>query len=324
MSGRQRCRGFTLIELLVVIAIIAILIALLLPAVQQAREAARRTECKNKLKQLVLAAHNFHDVNKKFPFTYYDGDFSGNSRGWSWIANMLPYIEQQALYDQIGLGGSSTGAPLQMNATPTGGTQLQQVVLTAVRCPSDVAPEIATGVANISGNVAVTSYKGVTGSNWAWGGLNISNPGGQNHGLDRGNGIFDRFMDQRNNNNTFFTTDPTAAQENFTAIKDVTDGTSNTLMIGESSNAWATHTGFWGFFNHSVSTCAHPPNFKQANGTMWGRGDWGNNYTFHSYHPGGVQFALGDGAVVFVNDNITIAIYRGLATKQGSEVVSLP
>jgi hypothetical protein len=292
--------------------------------VQQAREAARRTECKNKLKQLVLAAHNFHDVNKKFPYNYYVGgnNWRPDSRSWSWIANLLPYIEQKGLYDQIRLGG--TTAPRIPNDT-VNGVRIRDNVLTAVRCPSDIAPEMSINAADSFGaNTAVTSYKGVTGSNWNGGGFNISNPGGSNDGLERGNGIFDRSMDRRNNGSDFFTTNPTDALENFTAIRDVTDGTSNTFMIGESSNHFSQWAGFWGISNHTVSTCAIPPNYKQPNGTLWGRGDWPRNYSFHSFHPGGVQFAMGDGAVVFVNDNINIAIYRGLATKQGGETVQLP
>jgi prepilin-type N-terminal cleavage/methylation domain-containing protein len=323
MSPRNPCRrGFTLIELLVVIAIIAILIALLLPAVQQAREAARRTECKNKLKQLVLAAHNFHDVHRKFPWTYYDDRYATDSYGWSWIANMLPYIEQKALYDQIQLGRGTR--PLHMNQS-VGGRRLRQNVITALRCPSDISAELGTSIANgfsANGGSALTSYKGVTGSNWDHNPNRVLNPGNSRDGLNRGNGIFDRFMDFRNRNTAF--TQRTDSRNNTTAIRDVTDGTSNTFMIGESSNDWATHTGFWGHFNHSVGTCAIPPNFKQANGTRYGRGSWQQNYSFHSFHPGGVQFAMADGAVVFVNDNINIAVYRGLATKQGSEPVQMP
>ena len=219
-------RGFTHVKLLVVIAIIGVLIALLLPAVQQAREAARRTECKNKLKQLALSCHNFHDTLGKFPYTIHDGQYSTSSTGWSWITVMLPYIEQNALYDEIN-PGASTGV-LVMNQNIGSGQPVRQVVLEAVRCPSDVTQERASSIANGFNDSAPTSYKGVTGSNWAWGGLNISNPGGSNHGLNRGNGMFDRRMVEANGT----TNGDTATTE----FSDLVDGTSNTLMIGESSN----------------------------------------------------------------------------------------
>ncbi len=115
-------RGFTLIELLVVIAIIAILIALLLPAIQQAREAARRTQCKNNLKQLGIAIHNFHDMHKEFPKASYDGVWGLNSRGWSWIAEILPQMEQASLYEATGLG--TGGSAIDMN-TVVGGQASQ-------------------------------------------------------------------------------------------------------------------------------------------------------------------------------------------------------
>src|SRR5690606_11059380 len=107
-AGKTKPQGFTLIELLVVIAIIAVLVALLLPAVQQAREAARRTQCRNHLKQLVLALHNYHDVHSAFPPGYIDAfDSNGDIRqfddfgcGWSWAANLLPQLEQAPLFEQ--------------------------------------------------------------------------------------------------------------------------------------------------------------------------------------------------------------------------------
>jgi prepilin-type N-terminal cleavage/methylation domain-containing protein len=326
MSERSvRRRGFTLIELLVVIAIIAILIALLLPAVQQAREAARRTECKNKLKQLALACHNFHDTFNYLPHCLYDGQFSTSSRGYSWIAMMLPQLEQENLQEIFRMGvGKNTRT---MNTT-VGGVRIRQNILTAVRCPSDVAPELGSSIANgfsANGGSAVTSYKGVTGSNWAWGGLNISNPGGSNHGLDRGNGLFDRVGQVVTYNTTTSQMDATTNASNHKhRFRDATDGMSNTFMIGESSNQISQHTGAWVHFNHVSGTCAHPPNYKQSNGNIWGVGDWGRNYTFHSYHAGGVQFALGDGTVRFVSDNITLQVYRDLSTRAGNETAQLP
>ena len=104
-------------------------------------------------------------------------------------------------------------------------------------------------------------------------------------------------------------------------FRDVTDGLSNTLMVGESSNKISYHTGHWGFFNHTTATCAIPLNYKQSNGNLWSVGDWPHNYSFHSYHVGGAQFCLGDGRVRFISDNISTNIYRALATREGNEVL---
>lgn len=127
-------RGFTLIELLVVIAIIAILIALLLPAVQQAREAARRSQCKNNLKQLGLAFHNYHDVHGVLPPLVVENtyDTNGNKESWGWGAFLLPYLDQAPLYNNAGIGsGSSLESQAGTNA---------QTILTTYRCPSDIGP----------------------------------------------------------------------------------------------------------------------------------------------------------------------------------------
>lgn len=328
--NKSPSRGFTLVELLVVIAIIGILVALLLPAVQAAREAARRMSCGNNLKQLSLACHNYHDTYKKLPPTTYDGQYSTNSRGYSWITKVLPFIEQQPLYDGIGInlggnipttaGGGTSGMGLRM-VDQLNGVRVHQIQLAAVRCPSDVTPELSTTLANgLGGNGggAPTSYKGVSGSNWNWGVAtnrrNYAAP--MTDGLMRGSGVFDRRMIEAANKS--WTTD-----NNVVSFKDVTDGTANTLMIGESANKISDHTGSWVHFNHTTATCAIPVNFRQPNGQLWPTNDWGNNYSFHSYHPGGAQFGLVDGSVRFVSNTIDYTIYIGVATIGLNEVVQL-
>ena len=164
------------------IAIIAVLIGLLLPAVQKVREAAARSACSNDLHQLALAVHNYQDSVGRIP---YNGDPVGNagccwnyaagppetgSRKWSWIARMLPHIEQGPLHSTYGMGGAPE--PLQGSVAGEG---FVNGFFKTVKCPADKTIEIRTGVANHPGTPAVgsTSYKGVSGGNWAWG----SNPG---------------------------------------------------------------------------------------------------------------------------------------------------
>ncbi|MCL4191393.1 MAG: DUF1559 domain-containing protein, partial [Thermoguttaceae bacterium] len=180
----RKSRGFTLVELLVVIAIIGILIALLLPAVQAAREAARRSQCTNNLKQLALAVHNFHDVNKKFPPSSHSRMFwelfkdpagastwpdtgTGGRFGWErmgYLTQILPYAEQQALYDQVIAYTKENRRPWSRNNFANGQPGAYRSVVATFLCPSD--PTVKTG-----DDVAFTSYHANHGDiwmNWDW------------------------------------------------------------------------------------------------------------------------------------------------------------
>lgn len=130
-----RRRAFTLVELLVVIAIIGILVGLLLPAVQAAREAARRMQCSNNLKQLGLAHHNYHDAFKTFPPGAINGRFGQSRAVWAWCAQLLPFIEQTNLFNSLGVSGTEAAVSLQANP------QLFRQRLSFLRCPSDSGPE---------------------------------------------------------------------------------------------------------------------------------------------------------------------------------------
>ena len=223
----SRRQGFTLIELLVVIAIIAILIALLLPAVQKVREAANRIQCTNNLKQMALAVHSYHDVYKQLPpnaqvIDYGWGGDSGvpGPETWTWIARSLPYIEQSSLANTYNIPNGTLGNAVAGLTT----------VIPVLVCPSANNPSgPQTDWPNIPGvAMSLINYKGCSGSNWEWGNFIVidPNPNMGGNGLDDGNGIFYRTDGNRP-----------------LSITGITDGTSNTFMIGEDMHAYDQHCG---------------------------------------------------------------------------------
>jgi len=329
MSVKTRNRfGFTLVELLVVIAIIGVLVALLLPAVQAAREAARRMKCTNNLRQLAIACHNHHDVTGTLPR---DGNQNpgglANSHGtngtgccgagaphWSWIARALPYFEQKNIYEQANIPLNNLN---QNQQTLT----VIATVLPMLTCASDqTLPRTRTNSADLSGVlVAVTSYRGNAGANWgadhypdeAAFSTAYVNPAvdGSKNGLENGDGLFWR-GDLR---------------KGTMRLAEIADGTSNTYLIGEDVpeliqwNAWA-------YTNGSTATCAIPPNVGITTGDpdlgKPGFGRWPTRYSFRSRHPNGLNFALADGSVRFVSNNIPLLTYRQMATRAGGEATT--
>jgi prepilin-type N-terminal cleavage/methylation domain-containing protein len=299
---RSTVRAFTLIELLVVIAIIAILIALLLPAVQQAREAARRTQCRNNLKQLGLALANYEDVFLHYPAGHYwsspyvlpvtDQTLTGT--GWSWCSSILPMMDQAPLYNQIDFTEKCCVEPTT-NPTQVRHRQIIQSILPFIRCPSDTAPAISdTPTSQGSAthiNMAVTSYCGNGGS---------FDTSSNNTNAQQSNGIYMRFRH-----------DPAMAGA-FKKIRDFTDGTTNTVMLSESS--WrlsfsteingAASSGRKRWFgsgeghNRSINEGCNSPNPSvNAGNTIVRR-------TASSEHVGGVFISLCDGSVRFISENI--------------------
>jgi prepilin-type N-terminal cleavage/methylation domain-containing protein len=343
----RRCRGFTLIELLVVIAIIAILIALLMPAVQQAREAARRTQCRNNLKQLGIALHNYLDTFKMFPpGGVHGGDprtngGSGHSFGPSFYGLLLPYFDQAPLYNAMTFSGRSPGYIHEGGgATNNAGMFNRDIVLpagplTVIRCPSSAnAVSVARSAtfdyepfahyAGISGAVDMQTYNetrvfddGVLGL-IGGGGMLIPNKG--------------------------------------IRPRDCTDGTSNTMILGEQTGRLERLTpGTYSEINASGTThgwlmglrvSGTPPNLRPdpadddercfnlttiryspnqepfANQLFPGMGsNVGANNPLLSYHEGGVQIALSDGSVRFLSENIHLESLKQLAVRDDGQVL---
>ncbi|WP_315860592.1 DUF1559 family PulG-like putative transporter [Rubinisphaera margarita] len=305
-----RRSAFTLIELLVVIAIIAILVALLLPAVQQAREAARRSSCKNNLKQLGLALHNYHDTHSMFPINWtVNHNFNeGTQEGFSWMAYVLPFMEQGPLYDTINF---------DVDLADAGNNAAAQTAIATYLCPSDPLKQngLLPNRANAPSagtSYGVNNYKAVAGSNWNWGDhtgvvcVTCRRNPNQPNGLDGPNGLIGR-------RTGYHSASPV------TLMKDVTDGTSNTLAIGEALPGGSNHTWWWNP-NATTATAGVPLNYYYPP-NKYGIGDWPRNYSFASEHKGGAQFTLVDGSVRFVGENIDNDLYRSLATISGGESI---
>lgn len=322
-----RSRAFTLIELLVVIAIIAILIALLLPAVQQAREAARRTQCRNNMKQLGLAFWNYHDTHNTYPVNFADRNAAGlggggpaiANTGHSWLTMSLPYLDQSPLYNQMD-HNLPIGAPPLTLSTTNPNYVAAQLAIPAFLCASDPGNNNGKLGGRSDWQPAgvlwgVSNYKACAGSNWA-AGLPAWNPvsspsgknAGQTDGLNRGNGIL--CSNQVNANAP-------------TRVRDVTDGTSNTFAIGEALPS-TTQWNWWYNPNATTATCAIPLNQLlrplPTTNAVPTTADWPNNYAFASRHVGGGHFAMADGSARFISENIDITLYRNAATIGSGEV----
>jgi len=292
----SRKRGFTLIELLVVIAIIAVLIALLLPAVQQAREAARRTQCKNGLKQIGIALMNYHETRTTFPPGYVSlFDSSGNDTGpgWGWGAMILPEMDQAPL-----TGVATFGQPIEAPVNAT----IRVASLAAYLCPSDSLrtpwPAVTRdAVGNPTGTicqVAAGSYVGVFG---------VSEPG-----VD-GEGVF--FRNSR------------------VGIRDILDGTATTIIVGERSQRWCESTWVGAVTNAEMFPPPGSPAVpvtENASGMVLGHTSDGPPNApgtecneFSSQHVGGAQFLFADGHVQLISSSINRAVFNALATRAGGE-----
>jgi prepilin-type N-terminal cleavage/methylation domain-containing protein/prepilin-type processing-associated H-X9-DG protein len=306
-SSRPLCkRGFTLIELLVVIAIIAILISLLLPAVQQAREAARRTQCKNNMRQLGLAVHNYHDTFNVFPPGWIGAtrgvghDIEGLN-GFAWGTMILPMIEQAPLYNRF---------RFELSILDPANVGLLTNQIETFKCPSDPQPltwriEEEDSPGTVLATLATANFVAVFGTG-------EDRPGGRE--LHDCEGL----VGQCSGNGMFF-------HNSRIAMKNLTDGTSNTFAIGERrtfpiKNSDPHHSTWSGAipegeeaFARVLGVLDHAPNSANS--------DHPHLDDFSSAHTGGVHFVLADGHVRFVSENIDEDIYQGLGTISGGEVI---
>jgi prepilin-type N-terminal cleavage/methylation domain-containing protein/prepilin-type processing-associated H-X9-DG protein len=350
-KDRNHATGFTLVELLVVIAIIGILVALLLPAIQSAREAARRASCTNNLKNLGLAVLNHHDVKKHFPVSMgYVLEGGEEPAGVDqpcagWILNVLPQLEEQSLYDQFEQGGTFEGSYTTQGGgcfrpQPNHGIgsmkngisvpTLMQTRLPVLECPSDASVQQLSNVQYewTACNVALTSYKGVLGDTFL----------GQFEGSTYSNDVP---WEYRSGQYTEPSTSPVSGTDRDchrdlrcrgiffrhsyrrpVTIAKITDGTSKTLMIGEDLPDYNKHStafysnGDWCScnlpLNHGLTLPPADPTFLNT---------WWEGQGFRSKHPGGVNFCLADGSVRFVAEDTDNVVYRTSCTRNGSEAL---
>ncbi|PQO40244.1 DUF1559 domain-containing protein [Blastopirellula marina] len=284
----NRRSGFTLVELLVVIAIIGVLIALLLPAVQQAREAARRMSCSNQLKQLGLALHNYHDTTSSFPY-----GSRGSSNMVGWHVAILPFIEQGNLYDQMDM---TVNYDTGVNA-PFRSTKMDPFL-----CPSGSSEKADDNSAYFT-----THYYGVmgpTGTNPQTGVAYKENTSGSHGGFSK-EGMW--------------------YHNEVRKMRDMIDGTSNTFALGEISwtarNGKATRYRPWsrgGRANDFMAPCKNIAQPINADYTALF-----NDMSYGSNHPGGCMFTMGDASVQFVPETIDYDILLATASCSGGEAKTL-
>ncbi|MBI1248516.1 DUF1559 domain-containing protein [bacterium] len=315
-SKTSRARSaFTLVELLVVIAIIGVLIALLLPAVQQAREAARRMQCTNQLKQLALAMHNYHDTYKLFPpgSVNLSTNTGANQNLTNWAICILPYIEQNALYERYNQN---------VYNSHTSNLPVLKTVLPAMLCPSDIATEaLVTPSQLVSTPIAPGSYKGNTGRRFA----------GANGYFDYPPYLASATAAQRTSIGPLHATGPQGfACERFATI---IDGTTNTFLLGEyhtksrpdCKTFWASSQNFHNLAAAQPESYTRIPDWDACYAATGNSQHWKCYRAFASLHAAGtVNFAMCDASVTTVPPTIDNVIFESMSTIGRGEVATLP
>jgi prepilin-type N-terminal cleavage/methylation domain-containing protein len=321
-------RAFTLIELLVVIAIIAVLIALLLPAVQQAREAARRTQCKNNLKQLGLALHNYHDTSNTFPPGWI-GKSSGNYSGFGWNSMLLPGFDQAPLFTLLSNSGTVPNMLTGLAANTAATQKTTDSTINALRCPSDSGSPTATAVGFTNVQYGRSNYPAVCGFNPAltgistnWSAAPLTTTAGQvmggtlvNQSTSAWGGAF--------------------GENSKLGLRDITDGSSNVILVGErytpaesNQNTPATTAGdcIWAgtLVNNSTGSWLQALVVGEATtpiNALLGTTPRVDTAGFGSLHVGGCHFLMGDGATRFISQNVDMNTYRVLSRIADGSVI---
>jgi len=303
--------AFTLVELLVVIAIIGILVALLLPAIQAAREAARRTECNNNLKQLGLGLQNYHDTYKRFPIGSNNENINGTTR-YIWqsgrhrkgsvLVKLLPFIEEKGLYDPLLQDGDVNAQIYAVTPRPQ---------IDAYRCPSDPYENTSAPPANYATSMGAQRMGGRQCTQYNGHLVGPTSHGSTNDG-NNVSGIFSRYIWSAK-------------------LAEVTDGTSTTIIMGEilpycgdhHQGGWFNPNALWTATTAPINfpTCPDvPPGFSGANGCN-AHGNWQTSQGFKSKHPGGAQFVFCDGSVHFLNESIDYTTYQRLGCRRDGQTV---
>jgi type II secretory pathway pseudopilin PulG len=307
--------------LLVVIAIIAILISLLLPAVQQAREAARRTQCKNQLKQLVLALHNYHDIYDRLPFNGAGGAVKATTANCSIFIRILPQIDQGPLFDLLNFNNpTNLRVSYQLLSPSNPNSYVGDFTFSALLCPSDDPPPTSNTLARFaptnyapsigstlmpSNGGACTQYETtpLSSAGYPWG---YSNNLAVSAGYPGAFGYSAACM----------------------RFRDITDGLSNTIFLGEIRPAcggsafaqggwgWVDHNGFYYATNGPINfpTCPNEGAGAAQTGCNW-VANYNTSNGFKSRHAGGAQFGLGDGSVRFISQNVDYLTYQKLGNR---------
>lgn len=301
---QRRRRAFTLVEMLVVIAIIGILLAILLPAVQMAREAARASQCKNHLKQIGVALHNYHDSQRYFPMGWVSGIKGANpTNSWGWASMILPQMDQVPIAQKIDFVNGFDGGLLNGANSASGVSGIEATKIPVYRCPSDIGVDLVINPGALQMTYGARSnYVGVTG------GLLVDTPSLNDQGGSFG----------ANSCHT---------------VTDFKDGTSWVVLVGE--RAFREVAGGRGPSALWAGTRSGVPGTPTANGVAFAVGECvtkmntlpsgdvdplgaaNPNPTWHGFgsrHPGGSQFLVADGAVRFVSENIDPTVYKNLST----------